>query len=237
MKLAVAGTLDTSGPTATEMSRPSFAWTGEPNPWADVEEAVNVATNATTIADIRNRRIMSPSFGRPASAATTTPPRPARPVPTQAGARSRRARQSCSRTARASPRRRARTSTRGTRSGAPRSSASGLRRRAERLRPQSGRRLPPARSAQRATPELPIGAREVRLDGVNAHEQLSRDLDVASPRRGELRHPPFGLRQVARSARTKTNARTLRPGSRREEFHPGSLEDALRSGQRIVGLA
>src|SRR5947209_15037176 len=70
--------------------------------------------------------------------------------------------------------------------------------------------------AARANPELPVRAREVRLDGADTHEQLDGDLAVPPPRRSELRDPLLRLRQFARGVGTEADTRALRLDAVRE---------------------
>src|SRR5438128_1182383 len=60
--------------------------------------------------------------------------------------------------------------------------------------------------APRTDSELPVRAREVRLDGTYAHEQLGRDLAVAPSYRSELRDPLLSLRQFGRGVGTEADA-------------------------------
>jgi hypothetical protein len=54
----------------------------------------------------------------------------------------------------------------------------------------------PRQFAARADAELAVRARQVSLDGADAHEQHLADLAVAPPRRDELRDAPLGRRRA-----------------------------------------
>src|SRR5438876_2473436 len=91
--------------------------------------------------------------------------------------------------------------------------------------------------APRANAELPVRAREVRLDGAHAHEQRGRDLAVAPACRSELRDPLLGLRQFGRSVGTEADPCALRPCGGSEQLDAGALEHFDSATESVVGVA
>src|SRR5262245_36703744 len=86
----------------------------------------------------------------------------------------------------------------------------------------------------RTDSELAVGAGEVRLDGMHAHEERGGDLLVRAPLRGQHRNPLLGLGQLGRGALAPADPPELGSGSLLPQAGAELVEDGERLLERLA---